>query len=1382
MSHRYRSHCCCGVTGDIERPFDCSLGWGTPPKQSFKPTKDNCPNGYSDSGIYDNSMGKNPWDNWGFCSHTRDQDLIVSIERDILLDDRTDGAYQIPIDCDFPGGTDAYCRDIENTGIPVLEYTTRNTPENAKKPLYARYTRLKKNGSLKYDTIPGDISRLDYSESWSGLTERPYAWAYNLVGPAWEPNDRTLNGLNSGSYSYPLPFNPNANEKSPDPPRDYYHPHGTLNPSNCTRTTGNGYCTDCVCSTTANYCSYNNPYWCSDTHMGAGINPFNIPLTDSQAQLIGSNWNTNDYGYVPTYGYASGRSCVSNPDACDNSPYRNRVNEFGGRYFGLQGISDHNTNYTTEDGYIKKYRLFIPYQYDIVQLYDGSGCTDPETNLWELAQTMVGFFHRETWWQLQWSGFTEVGYKGLGVNHDLPGDVFTAPNGNTYNDYFYSKGAQKISQDRLPSLVGFGCAGIPVFSWELANLYFDPEGTDSYHATTFGATNIQWGYGHEDFWLGNIINSPSDYNIPAKPINTMINLATNSADTLAVNALGRALEIANSPNATAAQIALQHRIVFCFCTGYNTDLPVEMMDLWEDVDILPEVRNYGKERDYKIFKKKLVYSTNEDTPEEEEETACCINIGEFPTGNAGVPVGQYTDENTNDIYNSNTRMGLAGPNAEWVWQMRLNAGEDLPDVPPDGFAYAFPICNEFPGYCSPTGCINPECEAAICSGDGFPCGIGCDFPNNDCGWTDAVVQIASDSDACISSTTCINTTPSKCIYWAGGTPVDGVTCPSDSKNIFDVENEEFCEDNVDEGSCCLFCEQSGPGGQTEKDFKECSVTTAQGCQDIQNSYDCGFSSTKTVWTRYLNCEGDAQACSVDGISFGSWEPEKIPGGPICNITTTVEDFYFYGKQGGWAAQPQQEPPPAILAPTFYNLVGNTNNLWRSWNYFNAIPYPMLVENIDSNPAAEDPDFRADCCPCGLDQSPGDVTWCDTPLRVSCVDERLDTPDLYVFGNLSESYGDNLVSVFPIECANQSATVTCRGMWWQFQKYDFEIVNPETFGGGARNIGCDTLNNAFFLVQEPYPDGLRYTLGITVDVDGATLGTVDGISEQELTVVRGMNNKLDATELLDDDTFDQFKGSWGISGSEYYFEDCGPEGTTGTFVSTGFKLIVRGDNPANDPDPFTQEINSEYLYNVGTRFYYLVENGSDFHQYIFNPFEQLDRLQETKSDDDAWWQLVETYQAVVNCPGDIGDPDDPNDDEDPYQLIEVRTYPVPNVYGKINIVDRPDPEYEGYGCTDNRLRYTEEAARVIEYQWYHPPYVTVKGRPGFGQYCLGDPCLPQQFCNYYPLPWGFCCNTIPAYIYGGSTDRARPGAKTGPTPDARYDDDLPPPPGIIIPYN
>lgn len=1309
MSHRYRSHCCCGVEELPEdRPVDCFLGWGTPPSTPFSPVNSKDRGGlgipYSQT-FYANAQGKNPHDNWDACSHSLDRELIVSLERYTDMDSRNEGAYFSSGNFE---GDPKYCGDVNNTGIPVIG---ANSSPN--RPLYARYRRL--NGFSDFDDF-NDATR-NWSNHPGQPMERNYLWAVQRIGPIWNEDDRAYNAFNSNSASYPLLFNPNAEDQLPS---DFFYPHGTHTDTHCGGFSNSSIaCDDCICTTQINNCSsgFNAFSFCDYEHKGMA----NKPLTKAQSHMIGNNWNTSENGFIPTLGHSRGQSsiatkeCPEDPDNFLDYPFHNRVKEYGGAYFWLQGISDHTENYRTEDGRQRIYRSFsVSGNYDLVQNYRNSTCTQFPYGLWPLQSTLLGVFRREAWWELYWSGFSKRGFEALGINHPVPDNSYFLVDGNPDDPDNPGYDPSILSESRLPSYIGFGCSGIPVFSWEIAYLYFDPDGTDSFHAGQQNITNEQAGYAIPEMFIGDGI---LDYEIPNSVFAFYKNIFSDN------EVIFNLLDSIQSNQTNSIQSRCEaHRVLFCICFAYDLPLPTQITDCLEDYNILPQAVNYGEEFDYKIFKKKIVYNKEGDFPTEQQKAACCINLGDYPVGNSS--------------FSAEDRAEFSGDPEKSI------------------------LCDLTPNFCAPTGCTDPECENAVVN-------IADDDYCIKTEWDDDCVALAATIPECLASTTCVNATPFDCIYkWGGIISDEGITCPNDSGNIFDSDNSNFCSADF-QGICCISKKETIADAQDKfvkcEDIDADSIEAATNrCNELASDYDEKDPNNFWVYSgnyfQHVNCETGSDYCPGYEQPDIDWDNENF-----CNYLAdpVIEDFYFYGAVGGWAWY-----CPFAL-DSFYKI--NTDLGKRNGSCWNAVPFPVETKFYSWNPAANNSgEFYEKCC---VDQDDGEpIGWCENAEQFVFCNSKF-PPD--IFGEGQDLYeppdgsndqypddtGTGLVSMngIPITCSNQSATITCRGAWWQWQKYDYDIHNPNALGA-AIYTGCDSINNAFWLVQDPYPVGPRFELGITTDSSGQTLGMVDGIIGKEPEILRGYNNVFGASGLLSTDIEEQFKGP--TYAVQY---ECGSETIDVTMRSNGFLLIMRGDEP-----DFTNNdsVDTQYFYSRSTRFYRDGLPTDPNAPYIFNPFEKLDKLEETKSDPQSWWQLIESYQGVNSCQGET--------------IVINELKQVPNVYGKINIEDAPDPEYEQFQCDQSRIKYTQEAARIVEYQWYHPPYVLVMGDPGLAQ--LRGARGGRIWCSdlnsqRYIQEWGACCNSVP--FLGNSTWIS--GAKMGPAPVERDDDSdryLPGPPNEV----
>ena len=1242
MSHRYRSHCCCG---EPEIAQNCFLGYGTPPSTPFNPTKDRC--NWENGGVYSNAQGQNIWDNWGYCSHNLDQELILTLERTANMNLNYIGANNFPegyVPEGCPGNNPSLCPDLIED---CKEYGAKNFPSSSyyttpNEPMYVRYRRPADN---TYQATDGP----NWQDNPTGITQRPYIWRQFTLGLAssgWDPS------VNGGHVIFPLYTNPNS-----DDPQNPTYPHGTANPNHCTSDTSpNSPCDDFQCTRVDNYYSYSDVTKCSQTHRGHS----HYPLTKTQAQLIGNtnqegaeSWSTSEYGYIPTQGYSQGDPCRSPcPEDGDESPtfpYFNAIREYGSQYFWLQGISDHEQHKTydlngEEDNY-RLYRNFILWNGRVIEIYRSSYCDVEPYGLWPIHLTLISVMHRETWWEKYWSGFTREGFKQIG--NGIPGD-----------DYFVvSETADAYLNGRTPAMIGFGCSGVPIFSWELWHLYkenvVDEEGNQSMASDSDMLQN----------------------KIPQSVINAYLAILDDQG---VINRSDLEDAAAKCQSDDPQDLRDSHFATFFFCLTYGFAMPYQITDIMEKYNILPKPINHGEEHDYKIFKKKLRFldvGTIDNTP-----VGCCINVGEQGIGNCGL--------------NSDERSKLD----------------------PEFCAFADSI--ELDGFCNSADCIHGPCSEAVCEIDPFCC---------DTEWDSTCVNYAAEffPDLCFSNSLCVNSTVSECEFFLGGQPnPNGELCPDVPTVSFYPDLQLACKtDNPENilGSCCCFKQSGGFGN---KEFLGCITTTEQNC----NVNQCPADATQSIFTPFTNCSYNGLACETDG-TFQEWNDtinnSDTDGCPTWGNVLS-RDFYFYGKPGGWNWYCSGSLSAADIdgdgTIEYIGLGRNTiafpSRMDGGMNpdCWNAVPIPIESSQDFSDPLQED---RPDCCQKDADDC------LPPPLFAVCNGSNL--PEIEP--NTDDPFEqDGTV----ITCSNQSATMTCRGIWWQWQLNDWE------FDGATEYAGCDTINNAFWLVQNPYTYGPSTTFSLNVNDSGVTYASVDGVENGSTTVVRGTKNRFFVRGILDAD-------------ESFYspnFVQEGGENNGVTFESVGLGLILRADNPADNPDT------PQYVYTPEVRFV-----KTDEFEYTFTPFEQLDDLEETKCVDTSYWQIVETFQSEQLFIGDDGIP---------YRIF-IYDRPYLNLYGTVIAEDELD---EDYFCDSNRLKYSGIAARIVEYQWYHPPYIRVTGDPALTYICANNSYFCDAPCHERDsiFEWGQCCNQIPWIPDRGALTPWSGGRNSGPSPLAKNTSD------------
>lgn len=1214
MSHRHRSQCCCG---DPIVPQDCFLGYGTvppPTTDGFSPVNDTC--SYWPT-PYDSAKDKSRYHHWSFCGSSLNEELILSLERDVRVDRSTYGAYGYPIDASPPADTADLCvQFFQGLGIncsscaqccgyagAIVGNPEYNTNAYPNEPFYVRYRRLKTTigGGIDWNNTPQDVSNRTYI--WKTISALP-----NEDSGDWRPD------LNGGHPLWPLFVNPWVLAFSPNPtPDDPARPHGTAVGCNCQQWDNSFGCVDTACSTVPNG-NYNNINVCNFDYRGRS----GKPLSPAQVQLIGNGWDTNHYGYVSSQGHAQGHICNPPGDCDDDEPssYVAQIYEQGSKYFWLQGIADYS-----RERYFKNYRYYIGSGVSVT--YKSQYCEVPPAGLWWLPETLLGVFHRETWWEKYWNGYTRSAYETLNPDSIPP-------------DSYFQHETDSVVSEYTPEYIGMECSGIPVFTWEIYDLYIGETG----YSPIIPDSVIQ------------------NYAISQSSISQINSYLASRDDTYRLPT-GNSIE----------EIRDAHLNAVFVCVFYGLQLPTEVTDLLEEYGILPVPTDYGSEQDYKIFKKTIRYYEPDFTDPDAPLGACCIDPGpRIYAGDCGV-------------------IAANRPDAE--------------------------ICQIFAdqGYCqAPTGCNYSPCEQCVCANDSYCCDVEWD---DQC--FDQFVS-AQCSEVCEVESACITANEIECRYILGGQFVSGTTCPGvavfdQSSNVWlgDATNQAFCgsEDGTQLGSCC----RDVPGFPVE-----CNEVFQDQCTE-----------NGTAFNLYFNCVFDGAACGTDGAN--EWDPDlsQVPNGCLQWGTKQEEDSYFYGRPGGWH---YIGTDGSIIIANEKLLFPSGIQEYRNSDGWNPWPFPLENDQDNYDPMLNNTTPQAQaintlCCPDGSQEAGNGscaeflapLVYCETGPGNQ---EDPETPE------------DPQTPGLPLNCSNYAASITCRGVWFQWQLNDYgpHITNPNNQNQGATEVGCDSMSNSFWLRQDPYQLGSTTRISIRTNEAGITSSYINNNETNTFTLTRGVINTIDISGI--NDAHEQFKSAdFQIDGINY--------------ESIGFEFIIGGRNPN------LGEL-IDFVYTDQERLDY--ENDDTIK---FNPFEQLDKNVYTKSPDTVYWQIQEVFRYLPEGAGG-------------YENYYV---PFNNLSGEVSLIDKNDSEYS---CSDDaRVKYTGKAARMYEYQWYHPPYITVTGISG-REYVkvAGDGCfIPDN-------PWrstGQCCNTTSWPTSSDYECIRNTGRKSGPAGsdyNSIQDDPLPPP--------
>jgi hypothetical protein len=1453
MSHRYRSHCCCGAEPD--RVFECFLGYGTVPHHPFRPGAYNgvdCECGGSESEescSYSNTPYDNRYDNWSFCAHTMTEEVIVSLERDIVQDVGARGAYAFaqedgsygdctdnfpdpichelywplacsegfPSKCDYPnfctvaesgavnicgfdpdgiiiGTKDQPCKYVTpcmlgpNLDQTVTVYIDCNCPEEGpgnpciegesetyecglgdvrsldcdlacrdgrltqdvestatsvpNRAMYARYKRLQET-----------ITSPKWSDHFGDVLNRPYVYyhincARALAINEIDPNHATV--TNGGHRIYPLYINPNsplaASPSYPLPdPGDPYNTHG--NAAAKLYTQGHcaiwdesySMCGDVTASIVPNINEAFNPFMMNFDYKGL----YGIPLTYAQSMLIGEDWDTSKWGYIPPVSkvrrdYACDGNCPD-LDSTEETPLPyNRFGaslEYGPEFFWLQGIANHHSLHPE-----RKFRHFIWHKgvTNLIQEFSNEPgtCEDGINLLWDLNETLFAVFHRESWYSKYFNGFGRTSFRIL---HGVPldGDEYSPSMPDP--DYFADV-PEHILNDRSPGFVGFSCAGCPVFSWEVVDLYIGLEGTPRVPDSVLNQYNIDDVYNQ---LLAYFQNSPDE-------LQTLTTYGNSQ----------------RRKHFAIAFIAGLHGFAF----------PTQITDLFEKYGILPDPQDHGISADYKIFKKKLQFYTGEGSPgdnppDDEKLVQCCSRIpsgDDAPTilyGNCGL-LGDSRKDPGED----------ACPYLREIEQI-LNDPGRFDEWCANGKSAS--LCDFYPEWCeSIAGCVYSPCQEAVCANDSSCC---------DEKWDQTCIDYAETLDECKATSICITVPKFICEEYLLSQVVDDTKeCPSILPFYQDVDNSTFCSgpDGTSLGSCCRWFGIDGG----VKSFIGCTETTESNC--VPN-----FEIIE--WTPYGNCWRNALCGELDENIGTQFDACREFGG------MTSEDYYFYGRQGGWTWISNGENSfrgGTFSINSFPSHVSRENPSWSASQFPIKFNYTYINPMLDScnGEGPLPPEFaRACCAEChtssGLTEPGFGLLFGDVDTQVGacctkdggCLDNYTNTncnalggsfqgvgsacndgtTDCSLPGDNCENSTDDCCGVgfnciaplftsctgrvrnpapqftnrrppvwtgrpfgrlgtidavtettFPTSCSNESFTETCRGCWWQAHTNDYE---NEEFGEITPNSGyrcqCDSVNNAFFLRTDPYLYGENIKFEIKLDNEGITFCD---ITPDEIILKRGRINRLDLKQVFNSDTFN-------TPGYTLEIQDCDNEPIIVNVTSTGLKFAVSGSNDRNDEGILRVKYDSTVRYDeLANENFGIIE---------FNPLEQLDRIEETKCPDTLYYQIYETMVYTVPACG----PDDP------YQVyFDVDRPDIQNSEGLIQTIDGPEVLNE---CGQIPIKYTEYEARNISYQWYHPPYIRVTGQPARAYNCnygdfISDFCDP---CRVAAGPFGFgqCENTI-----------------------------------------
>jgi len=402
MTNRYRSSCCCSET---ENQSVCFTGFGAVPKTAYLPN--GCHSSFSKlSGQF------NRHDNWSFCVHDKEEELVCVIDRT---------GFKSVAELAYAGDNNA-CRcecltEVESTA--GINYASLEKP-----PIVVWYKHPYPTGRVS-DVPASHIDELYYWRSY---------WKEDLrITPKILRSDTWPCGCPDHKFS-----------------------------------SGVGCRSDFFClDGFFSYCGYDvndeQLTWWRD-------NDGNIRyLTQSEIEFIGhpdgtgtnAGWRTSRWGYVPGGPTRDGNSCEITDDG-----FRlgfgliegNTREQKNGDYLYLQDIVSQGSPTSTngKPRLFKNYRLNISLtSISVVRDYGWGSCEEYPYGLYPLSFTFWGVMHREKWWQQYWNSISEndvcpSGDCELGVESDIHTGQFA-------------------ERCRVPQYIIEQCAGVPLFTHELVD-------------------------------------------------------------------------------------------------------------------------------------------------------------------------------------------------------------------------------------------------------------------------------------------------------------------------------------------------------------------------------------------------------------------------------------------------------------------------------------------------------------------------------------------------------------------------------------------------------------------------------------------------------------------------------------------------------------------------------------------------------------------------------------------------------------------------------------------------------------------------------------------------------------------------------------------------
>ena len=1413
MTNRYRSSCCC----DAQTPGICFNGFGTVPKTPFSPIPDACR-------VDSVSTDFNRYDNWSFCAHDKNEELLVYSER---TKERfvSSSAFGDNIGCD--------CECCPNPDVTTY---TLGEP-----PIYAWYRHMKNDGTQRLPVPPQFEEDADTGDAylyfWRSVSRE------NLKPPSW---------------LYPCCSDTHIFEESVAYGHDYY-------------------CRE------ENYfwlCGYDENFdrwfWWKE-----GNGSFSY-LTQTQMKLIGSpfdgqGWRTSDWGVVQGM---KERCPDSDVGESGNPLNRQRYAGFcerGGEYLYLQDIVSQGPASGTGRLY-RNFNLIIYVQGNEASVVPDIGfgdCFRWPYGLWPLSFTFWGVMHREKWWERYWNSM----YRGdvCERNPDWdPNDETSDEFLNCPNPYENYDKAQELgiypdrlaSQCRFPRHVIQGCAGVPIFTHELVEKLDEDDNGKNYFrdlgdigeyvkAPNNDGNIIQWKMNsfaaHVMFCISvgvgmhprvtqyleqvGILPPPvdygeeQDYRIFKKSLSFYDPKGAGITGACCIPFDGLpagSFPLYGDCGTPGEPFQCDQGISSCAEDPTNPECCCED---WQPPCTGPEGdpddpfccdRTEGERR----------VGCGAELLEDEgglcDDTICQLNIvpnlfdGEWESEDAGIAIGWDTWTNT-----------------DFVQCIADNTSIDP---------------------------LSPEGALALLNELRFCCGLNADGTDNPSGfWDDSCVTYAQycGGTYCAPNFGCVETTEFGCRAVAGGQISVGESCAGG--NAID------CEEHGEEwGSCCISVNANDVGimhcmevsreicdlfnvpfpGSVDMDevrtklqenlqytvgTSEHQLDLLEEAIDLQGS----VSGIKSNFGPNHNCE-PLPYPSFDGTrdldTFSPWCCQDLPCSPLdspnttnypCDdggpITFTRDDHYFYGRPGGWSWTCEQlpckyedgncdcdgspdEPDNCTINAEAWNAIfpniprggGSVCNpnmpCWTATafpqqQYSSEIPTCDCPQKDNNGECPDDPSNQ------------GKTNGCGEPLLTTCgvlgagVGYDENEP-------IDQAYPESNYAVFS-PCLTNNASTTCFGAWFQSHHTNFENTPNACEPNEPPNSNCcyndkqfycANINNAFFL---RVPEG-RQTGGEDYTINLITSPCEFEFGESETT---GCCNSGSGPGGSDDREWSHSPGLFvyinqilgGMirlyqGNSHNIFQTDGNFHIPTLNETNGFELPYDDDlgdrirlillQETTDPAG-SVGANGKYFvpYNGNDSTFIVTDSGTPGIDLILN----CDLTQNVSIDDipeNLYWGLI--YDKPYNENAEII----------PIRIGNINHENQPNEGDNCPTYDNiPDPLF-GYFRVPVLLEGQNPGSLVVDglrdYRWYHAPVVVELARPSAyftsDWACSGEQCCHNKLTEElrfkgetYRCPW-MATNREQGQPYGEnecnfdrlpSDGEGLPDPLCGPCPDGWY---------------